>query len=132
MSGIHMALLGSGPTYLDRQIVTVGGVGTLPAGDRERGYKRGSYGSIDDGASDIYSGALINQLNHQQINSRVYLIIAGTLSNSGWTTLTIGTSEYSRSAATFATGGGVSTWYWSDGSSPFGATIGAVVNCTFA
>ena len=125
MTGILAALAGSGSPILDTQTVTSGSTttGTDPYFNWY-GYKNGSpaFGSISDGTSNIYAGAAINGIFFYEAGSigaggfyerSVILIINGTQSNSGWSTMTVGTTTYARTDASFSTAGGVSTWTWS-------------------
>ena len=38
--------------------------------------------------------------------------VTGTQANSGWTTMTVGVTPFLRSAATFSTSGGLTSWTW--------------------
>jgi len=142
---------GGGSSNLDSQTVTVGqtttatGGGGLPNGTQ---YRRGysgigtTFGSISDGTSNIYSGASISQIQYLWDTafptSAAVLIIAGTnKANSGWTTLTIGTTSYQRASANYtADSGGNTQWYWYFGDDyngtddPFGNT-GGTTTCVF-
>ena len=111
---------------LDTQTITSGSTstGTDPFFNWY-GYKgTGSptFGSISDGTSNIYAGATINGIYFYEEGSvgaggyyirDVILVINGTQSNSGWTTMTIGSTSFTRASAGFSTSGGVSTWTWS-------------------
>ena len=101
-----------------------------------------SGGSISDGTSNLYSGASIVQIQYTWNNvfgvSVIILEIAGNnRANSGWTTLTIGTTSYSRTNATYSASNGANTaWTWFGGSdltgaqNPFSAT-GTTTTCVF-
>ena len=141
---------GGGGSNLDSQVVTVGqstsgsGGGGAPTGTTvRRGFLiSGAGGSISDGTSNIYSGASILQLQYiwdtTYPSSGFVLVIAGTnRANSGWTTLTIGTTSYQRSSASYAANSGGNTyWSWYAGSDnngtedPFGNT-GGTTTCVF-
>jgi hypothetical protein len=117
---------------LDTQTVTVGGSGTIGNADRIRGYTSG-LGSIVDGTSNIYGGAAIASLFWNENNGDYYyfLAIVGA-TNSGWTTLTIGTKTLNRADATFGTG---ANWTWPTADNIFTQAFGAIsstVVCTFA
>jgi hypothetical protein len=114
--------------YLDTQTITIGtyendgpimtysyyGMGTTG--------RPSAFGSMSDGTSNLYSGASILALyylnvydknNMEVASTQVQLIINGTVSNSGWTTMTIGTAEtYQRADAVFTTPSGRSEWVW--------------------
>ena len=106
-----------GLTGLDTQTVNpVGGSGTAGSSNRLRGFSTvNALGSISDGTSDLYSGAAITELYFDENGGagQQYLKITGTLPNSGWTTMTIDTTAYARSAATFTQAGGATQWQWS-------------------
>lgn len=135
MSGAIAALLaGVGSTSLDTQTVTTGAAGTAPAQDRSRGYGIGVpfIGSISDGTSNIYGGAAINYLYWQEDAAvpSYYLAITGA-TNTGWTTLTIGSKVLNRTAATFASG----SWTWTTAdtiTTQAFSTGGSSISCVFA
>lgn len=116
LSGFLGLLVASSAAGLDVQTITCGRDGG--AGSWRTGFISGTIGSLTDGTSDIYSGAVITELYWDQTTATVILKITGTLANSGWTTMErLGSGEtYSRAAATFATSGGFSTWTWTAGS----------------
>jgi hypothetical protein len=110
---------------LDYQTVTVGAYEVV---DYEFGYYNYEYGygnytggSISDGTSNIYSGAAINGIYYDESGSGAYIILDITgATNSGWTTMNINGTNYSRSSASFSSG----QWTWSVaiGSNPFGTS----------
>lgn len=115
---------------LDIQVVTAGLVGVAP--DRSRGFISGGFGSIADGTSNIYGGAAILELYHNETTGLVNFKVTGTVANSGWTTLSVDGAAavtLSRTAATYSNPSGNSLWAWTTGN-PFGTT-GAVRNVTF-
>lgn len=80
-------------------------------------------GSISDGTSNIYSGAVIEGIltsdidpNNPDNDIYVYLRIAGSQPNSGWTTITFSEfgKSYNRSSASFANYGSQTEWIWLD------------------
>jgi hypothetical protein len=142
---------GGGGGNLDSQTVTVGQVTSasggsgLPSGSTvRRGFlNSGAGGSISDGTSNIYSGASIIQIEYIWDTvypiSGVSLVIAGaSRANSGWTTLTIGSTPYLRTNATYTANSGGNTWWsWFGGdydyngsADPFGTT-GGTTTCAF-
>lgn len=141
---------GGGGSSLDSQTVTVGtstsasgGSGAPTGTTNRRGFSSsGSYGSISDGTSNLYSGAAIVQIQYTWDTyypiSGVSLTIDGaSRANSGWTTLTIGTTSYQRSSAQYAGGAGSDTfWTWFAGTdstgagNPFSGT-GTTTTCVF-
>ena len=89
----------------------------------EYGLGSSAGGSISDGTSNIYGGASFNALNYSENGGGyITLDIAGA-TNSGWTTMNIAGTNYSRSSATFSG----TSWSWSvaAGANPFGTTYGA-------
>jgi hypothetical protein len=141
---------GGGGGNLDSQAVTVGtttagsGGSGAPTGTTSRmGFSSsGSFGSISDGTSNLYSGAAIVQIQYTwdtyyPISALFLQIASAPHANSGWTTLTIGTTSYQRSNAQYtANSGGYSSWSWYSGSdntgaaNPFAAT-GQTTTCVF-
>ena len=87
------------------------------------------------------SGALISHLAHLSTINAVRLMIDDntTISNSGWSTLTIGGTQYARTAASFSATnnsagnaqGKKGTWTWT-GSNPFGTSGGAYKSITIS
>lgn len=89
-------------------------------------------GSASDTTVDFLSGATFGGLYWSTANVIIFAV-AGTLSNTGFTTMTLGGVNYSRSSATFAnntSSGGVaySTWSWTtsftQSNNPFASTGG--------
>lgn len=79
--------------------------------------KYSTVGSVSDGTSNIYGGAAITNFYLTTAATNLILVIAGVVSNSGWTTLSwnrnngAATGTRLRSAATFSTAAN-STWTW--------------------
>lgn len=119
------ALAGSGGVaILDTQTVTRGmqTVGTDPFYSNYSGYSAASpaIGSISDSTSNVYSGATISMLyfweyseSFQYLTRQLVWRVGSVVSNSGWTTMLVGTSSYNRADAAFTTGGAYSQWVWS-------------------
>lgn len=123
---------GGGGT-LDTQTVTVGGSGSAFFLDRKRGFIASSIGSISDGTSNVYSGSAITELYWDEAGGVPFyqLTIAGA-ANSGWTTMMIGSTSFTRASAGYSAG----TWNWAAPSSTvstqvFGS-IGGGVSVTFS
>lgn len=136
MSGILCALAGivaqSGGTLLDTQNVTVGVAGTVGNADRRRGFISGDIGSISDGTSNIYSGAAITALAWTEDTSGIgsYILTIPSASNSGWSSIVIGSQTLLRTDATYSFG----SWEWYPhliGGQQFGNTAGVVVPVYF-
>ena len=110
------------PTILDTQTVIIGSRSTY--GYVSTGYKStgAATGSITDGTSNVYSGAAINDIYHLGTLNRLYFTLAGSRTNSGWTTMKINGISFTRASASFTTSS-TTTWYWSSVSShPFGSS----------
>ena len=86
---------------------------TIPPG----GYS--TFGSLSPTTSSVY-GTAITDLYAVDTTDTVATsgpgslvwTVTGTQANSGWTTMTIGTTSFLRSAATHSTGGGFTSWTW--------------------
>ena len=133
LRAISSASGGGGGGGLDSQTVTTGASGLPADQDRRRGYASYGLGSITDGTSDIYSGAAITEMYWNEgegLGSTYVLSITGA-TDSGWTTITIGSVTLYRSAASFFLG----TWTWNTahtaGAQAFGSG-GNVKTVTFA
>lgn len=136
MSGIMMSTASgsaSSGSHLDTQTVETGNVGTAAMLNRVRGWSTGLIGVITDGTSNVYAGAAITSMYWDENGSGgsqfYYLAITGA-ANSGWTTLTIGSTVLSRASATYSSG----TWTWTTtdtvGTQAFGAS-GSNHSCYF-
>ena len=144
---------GGGGSNLDSQTVTVGthtqsfsGGSGLPASTGHwRGKFTNSYataGSISDGTSNLYSGASIVELYYtwNTVYGASYLAmrVDGTnKANSGWTTLTVGTTAFQRTAASYnGSTQGDTQWTWTTSgdltgaNNPFAAS-GQTTTCVF-
>ena len=95
-------------------------------------------GSVSKTSVAWRSGASYHELNAQRpgiYNGRYQLkvsITGGTAGNSGWTSITIGGSTYSR--ASFSYGGSPSAQFWTrlvGYTSPYGTTVGATKSVVF-
>lgn len=126
---------------VDSQTVTVGlyNSGTTV-------YYRGfspATGSISDGTCNFKSGANILILHYAEFNvfgtsKTIHFQLEGWHANSGFTTMTIGSTAYARSS--IASFGQVAaqgsepkktSWIWSTTTNPFGTTSGATVSVVF-
>ena len=143
----------AGSNNLDSQAVTVGnhsqafaGGSGLPANTSNyRGFFDNTYdtdGSISDGTSNLYSGASIVELYYtwNTVYGASYLALridTTVLPNSGWTTLTVGTTAFQRTAATYnGNSSGDTQWTWTTSGdltgaqNPFAAS-GQTTTCVF-
>jgi len=122
--------------YLTPSQYTPGGYG-LTAGDIFSSIRPHTAGSISDGTFNIKNNASIGDLHWNNNSNQVrFLINTGnaTVTNSGFTTMTVNGVAFARSAATFATNitSGTTQWYWSSSTNPFGTTIGATKSVVFS
>jgi hypothetical protein len=101
---------GAGGTHLDYQDMVVGSIGFAP--DRARGYAIGVIGTLTPATSAVYSGADIWELVHEETDGIVRLRIDGLRANSGWSTITIGTTVFQRAMASYYQSGGDTYWDW--------------------
>lgn len=100
--------------YLDTQVVNVG-ITTVgdPIFDTFYGYDLSlGFGTITDGTSNIYGGAQITSLNWSLNGNQLVLTISGSQTNSGWTTMTVNGTNFSRASASYSSGSPTS-WIWS-------------------
>mgnify|MGYP001410570307 CR=1 FL=1 len=90
----------------------------------------GSFGSASDSTVDFYSGAALAGLYTRDGSSNTFgLDVGGTQSNSGWSTMTVGSTSLNRTDASFSVGNGVSSWSWtlSGDANPMGTSGTTVV-----
>lgn len=117
---------------LDTQVVTV---------ERKTVYflaRAGAYvgspfnlGSITDGTCDFKSNATVKGIMwSNQDGGYLQFILDGVQSNSGFTTMTVNGTSYSRSSAVFSSSS-TSTWKWSGVPDPFTAN-GTTTTVTWA
>lgn len=116
---------------LDTQTVTVGYQAPSLYGIETRGWESfGTIGSISDGTFNPVSNKTINTLawlgenatGNTEVNA-VFLQLAGSpASNSGFTTMKVGSTSFNRTAATFTTASNYTQWKWPTTTSPFSAT----------
>ena len=67
-----------------------------------------------DGTSNIYGGAAITELFYNEnLGAGIFTLkMTGTLANSGWVTMTVGTTAYTLASAAFTQSGGATQWQW--------------------
>ena len=130
---------------LDTQTVTVGSLNLGGSYGVYWGWRQGDptpaadAGSIVDKTSNIYGGANIFGIYFHTIGNGIVNFMLDTIqSNSGWTSITIGSYTYLRTSASYTSGSGGGTttlWQWTSPSSPqpnpFGTTNGASVVVTW-
>ena len=120
MTGVLSTLAGMGVS-LDIQTVSVGAY--FDVSSLFTGWSSGfSMGSISDGTFNPKGNASIYGLYYDSTFYQLYFQLVGSpLTNADWTTMKVGSTSYSRSAATFSSTGGYTSWMWSSGGDPFTA-----------
>lgn len=141
MSGILCATLGGFPNCLGSVTVTVGyfPLGTPPTNIDFWGFPNlgANPGSVSP-ATWADTGLTFTDFDYRYIYSnnteRLLYFVNGYAPNAGWTTLTVGTSSYSRTSAIYSYNGTETAWSWDASSTgnPFGTTIGATKVATWS
>jgi len=120
------------PPYLDQQTITVGN--TFQYYQQRWGYYTvWSIGSLSDGTSNIYGGQTIQGLmwSSSGLFQWYQQGTPASISNSGWSTLTVGGLSLGRAAASqFNQYSTESVWVWSGTANPF-SSVGQVVTATW-
>ena len=127
-----------GASSSETQTVTVGtfydGTAYIPTTSWGYGQSQG-YGSVSDGTLGVVGNANILVLSHNNLVPNIILTVSGTVANSGFTTMTVAGTAYSRSAATFfqqvTTAPFTTTWQFPTTTNPFGTTVGATKAVVF-
>ena len=123
----------SAVVILDTQTVTSG---YAPAGQynaAEYGYSTllASMGSITDGYSNVASNLEIVKLSWSPDNNTlIFWVAGGPRSNSGFTSMKIGSQTFNRTSAAFTTASGYTYWSWSTTTNQF-PTVGANYTVTW-
>lgn len=135
---ISMSHLRGKSASVDTQTVTVGLFSLTLYGNTSntRGFSTGITGSISDGTCNFKSGATINYLAYSDQNGtslkQVMFRLDGNHSNSGFTTMSVAGTNFSRTSASYLYTSGDSRWLWTVSSNPFGTTSGATKVVTFS
>lgn len=135
MSGILLGQF-NGVLSRDTQVVTVGQdvfCDKYACGTTGWGYSA-SAGAIYDGTFNLISNtpiSLLQYITNYFGPEGMYFSLNAAVANSGWTSMTVGSDVYLRTAATFSSGSGYSTWYWGTTTNSFGTTVGATVTVNF-
>lgn len=123
-----------GKSSAETQTVTVGTYydGTAYIPTTSWGYGQSpAYGSVSDGTLGVAGNNTIELLAWNNLNF-LTLRVAGAANNSGWTTMTVNGTAFSRASASFFANGTTSTaWQWSTTTNPFGTTVGATKAVVF-
>lgn len=89
-------------------------------------------GSMTDDTIDTYNNYQIETLHWNAANLVNLRLVGDSIPNSGWTSVKVGSSTYSRSSATYNTAtSGYTLWQWDETNNPFGTTVGATRTITF-
>lgn len=89
-----------------------------------RGFIDGIIGTISPTTFGFLSNAPITQLDYNSFSFGVDTVsfsIVGNFSNSGWTSVSVNGTTFTRASGSFSTGSGSTGWSWSVTSDPFGA-----------
>jgi hypothetical protein len=125
MTGILCALAGGGggSIYLGSAVVTVGYI----AGGGFYSFGQGAgQGSIDP-PTWANSGLTVSEIKDVYFNfNPIYLafIVSGSAPNSGWETLTVGSTTLNRADASYANNGTSTSWTFNGAPTVFGTTVG--------
>lgn len=118
---------------------STGGFGFALYGYRNVGGSYGTFGTLsetangssNDTTSNLYSTStqILQVYFADQTTDTLYLTLAGNRANSGWTRIVIGSSNFTRSSATYSydSTNDRTTWSWVTSTNPFGTTNGADV-----
>lgn len=134
MTGVIAALAGSGGAvdYTGSATVTVGYYNLSGTGfniDYWGFSETVPFGSVTPSSwsSSGLSFRILDYLNDNAGTALVVFAVNGYAPNSGWTTLTIAGTPYTRSSASYAynSGDNFTQWIWTAPSNPYGTTVGA-------
>lgn len=130
-----LATLNLSSSSLDTQVVTTGGIGSGINQNRLRGWSLGTFGSISDGTSNIYSGSSVDAFYWDEggeFGIHTYTLSISSSTNDGWTQVTIG--PYGKILTRSSAGFFGNYWIWTTlddaDNQAFGA-IGSVHTCVF-
>lgn len=134
MTGILCALAGSGSgsIYLGGATVTVGFISSSPFSSY--GFGGGGQGSIDP-ATWANSGINFGQLKDVYVSGVpdwLDFTVLGSAPNSGWETLTVGSTTLNRVDASYSNSGTSTTWIFNTAPAVFGTTVGDTRTVTWA
>ncbi len=97
----------------------------------------GGMGSASDATVDFYSGAALGGIftyvaNDGASTTHLDFNVEGTISNSGFTSMSVAGTTFNRTDATHSQGNGLTVWRWSSiGSNPMGTSAGATKQVIF-
>lgn len=132
MTGIMCALAGSGGSiYLGEATVTVG---FASAGGFSSYGKGASQGSITP-TTWANSGLTVQELKDvysSGVPAWLDFTVVGSAPNSGWSTLTVGTTTLNRADASYTNNGSTTSWIFTGAPVVFGTTVGATRSIVWA
>ena len=129
MTGITCALVGTGGSgYAGTATVTVGFLSV--GGFTSYGFDNGAQGSITPSLW-ANSGVAVEVLKYVTAGW-IEFTVAGIVPNTGWSTLTIGSTTVNRADGSYSTSGGNTRWIFSGAPNAFGTTVGATRAITWA
>lgn len=133
MTGIMCALAGSGGSiYLGEATVTVGFASA--GGFTSYGFGAGGQGSITP-TTWANSGLNVTELKdvyNSGVPAWLAFQVAGSAPNSGWETLTVGTTTLYRADASYTNNGSFTGWIFTGAPTVFGTTVGATRSIVWA
>ena len=93
-----------------------------------------NFGSLVDNTVDFYSGALCRGIYWSGYTNRTYFAVNGSVSNSGWTSMSVAGKTYNRTSASYSYDSGTNATYfdWSEASNIFTNPIGSSYNVSFS
>lgn len=133
-SSFYGASSGYSSTMTVGSLVITGDYGSSNYGfndSSESGLFSVDWGSLTNRDASLFSnsGATVEKLSHNSnAAAGLRLVVSDntTISNSGWSTVTVGSTSFSRTSASFSTGafgqGNSATWSWPNVTNPFGTS----------
>lgn len=110
VSGGLLTTSGGGGGALDNEIVFVQDYFFPDPPVMIRGYLRGYMGSITDGIFAPLSGTAISALYWDSLAGHIYFMVDGAYSNTGWTSIKIGSATYNRTSGSFSSSSFGTSW----------------------
>lgn len=97
------------------------------------------FGSVSDGTLGVTGNSTISLMTWNSLLPTVQLQVLGTVANSGWTTMTVAGTAFTRASATFSQNTTLTpyttVWNWGDPTNPianpYGTTVGATKQVVF-
>lgn len=132
MSGIMCALVGGGGSpYTGTATVTVGFASAGSITSYGQGAGQGSINPTTWAGTGL-TVAELKDVYSSGVPIYLFFSVAGSAPNSGWETLTVGSTTLNRADASYANNGSVTSWTFNGAPAVFGTTIGATKVVTWA